>query len=318
MQALVFDGALELREIESPAVPADEALIRPRLVGICGTDIQLMHGYSGFTQRGQGIFGHEFVGTVVACVDEQWIGQRVVGEINAACRCCPTCLRGDHPHCPHRTTLGINQRPGALAEGFTLPIANLHAVPDTIPDEAAVFTEPLAAALELVDQIHVRPTDRVVVVGDGKLGLLVAQVLRLTGCTLQLVGRHPERWPLLARQRIPATTQASDLAERAWDIAVDCTGSPAGFATAQALVRPRGRLVLKSTFHGLVPLDFAPLVVDEIQVIGSRCGPFDAALRLLERGLVETEPLISASFPLTEAEAAFAAVPGALKILVRV
>lgn len=318
MQALVFDGALRLREVEQPPLPADEALIRPHLVGICATDIQLTRGYKGFPQQGLGILGHEFVGTVVTCADERWIGQRVVGEINAACRRCPTCLRGDHPHCPERTTLGINQRPGALAEAFALPIANLHAVPATLPDEAAVFTEPLAAALELVEQTHVRPTDRVVIVGDGKLGLLVAQVLRLTGCTLQVVGRHPERWPLLERQRIPATTQARDLAERTWDIAIDCTGSPQGFEIARSLVRPRGRLMLKSTFHGLVPLDFAPLVVDEVQVIGSRCGPFAAALRLLERGLIETEPLLAAIFPLAEAEAAFAAVPGALKILVRV
>lgn len=318
MQALVFDGALKLREVETPALPADEALIRPHLVGICATDIQLTRGYKGFPQQGPAILGHEFVGTVVACADEHWIGQRVVGEINAACRRCPTCLRGDHPHCPERTTLGINQRPGALAETFALPIVNLHPVPEMLSDAAAVFTEPLAAALELVEQTHVRPTDRVVIVGDGKLGLLVAQVLRLTGCTLHVVGRHPERWLLLERQRIPATTHANELAERAWDIAIDCTGSPQGFDIARSLVRPRGRLMLKSTFHGLVPLDFAPLVVDEVQVIGSRCGPFDAALRLLERGLIETEPLIAATFPLDQAEAAFAAVPGSLKVLIRV
>ncbi len=314
MQALVFDGTLRLRTIPAPVLMPGEALIEPRLVGICATDVQLTRGYKGY----HGVLGHEFVGTVVDCGDALWRGRRVVGEINAACRCCPTCARGDIPHCPHRTTLGINRRDGAMAERFALPIVNLHPVPDALPDEAAVFAEPLAAALEIVEQTHLRPTDRVAVIGDGKLGLLVAQVLRLTGCTLQVVGRHPERWSLLERQRIPATTAASDLPQRDFDVVVDCTGSAAGFEVARQLVRPRGRLVLKSTFHGTLELDLAPLVVDEIQVLGSRCGPFDAALRLLERGLVETAPLVEAVFPLVDAEAAFTAAQGVLKVLIRV
>lgn len=313
MRALVFDGQLKLQTIPAPPLLPGEALIRPRLVGLCATDVQLTRGYKGY----HGVLGHEFVGTVTDCADHTWIGQRVVGEINAACRRCPTCLRGDVPHCPQRTTLGINGRPGALAERFALPIANLHPVPEQVSDAAAVFTEPLAAALEILEQTQLRPTDRVAVIGDGKLGLLVAQVLRLPGCAVQVVGRHPERWALLQRQQIAATVGIAALEPRSFDLVVDCTGRPQGLEAARQLVRPRGRLVLKSTFHGLAQLDLAPFVVDELQLIGSRCGPFAAALRLLQRGLIETEPLISAIYSLAEAEQAFAATEGALKILVR-
>lgn len=314
MQALVFDGKLKLRDVPPPIMPPDEALIQPQLVGICATDVQLTRGYKGF----HGVLGHEFVGTVVECADRAWIGRRVVGEINAACRACPTCLRGDPAHCPQRTTLGINRRDGAMAQRFTLPIANLYEVPAALSDQAAVFTEPLAAALEIVEQTHVRPTERVAVVGDGKLGLLVAQVLRLTGCDLTVVGRHAERWSILHRQAIDTTCDGTTLDQRSYDVAVDCTGTPQGFDAARRLARPRGRIVLKSTFHGAAQLDLAPLVVDELQIVGSRCGPFGAALRLLERDLIETEPLVSAVFPLAEAEQAFAAAQGTLKVLLRV
>ncbi len=314
MQALVFDGELGLREVEPPRLVQGEAIIQPRLVGICATDLHLTRGYKDF----HGILGHEFVGTVVACEDRDWVGRRVVGEINAACRSCPTCARGDVAHCPRRTTLGINQRDGVLAEQFALPVANLYSVPDNISDDAAVFTEPLAAALEIVEQTHIRPTDCVAVIGDGKLGLLVAQVLRLTGCTLQVIGRHPERWDLLDRQGIAVTSEANRLPQRVWDVVVDCTGSAQGFEAARRLVRPRGRLVLKSTFHGTLAMDAASLVVDEVQLIGSRCGPFGAALRLLERDLIETAPLVQDTYPLAEAELAFAVAQGTLKVLVRV
>ncbi len=314
MRALVFDGQLRLRDVPEPRLAAGEAIIRPHLVGICATDVQVTRGYKGF----HGIVGHEFVGVVVACADESWIGQRVVGEINVACHTCATCRRGDVTHCPERSAIGIFGRDGALAERLALPIANLHRVPASIPDEAAVFTEPLAAALEIVEQTHVRPRDRVAVVGDGKLGLLVAQVLRLTGCDLTVVGRHPERWDMLRRQGVQATQVAALREQRSFDVAVDCTGQPGGLATARQLVRPRGRLLLKSTFHGATELDLAPFVVDEITIIGSRCGPFGAALRLLERGLIETAPLITAIVPLDEAEAAFDAARGALKVLVSV
>ncbi len=311
MQAFIFDGTTRLANIPVPQMVAGEAIIAPRLAGICATDVHITRGYMHY----QGVLGHEFVGTVVACDDPTWLGQRVVGEINACCHHCPTCARGDEPHCPNRTTLGIDRRDGTMAERFRLPLANLHRVPAALTDEAAVFTEPLAAALEIVEQSHLRPTERIAIVGDGKLGLLVAQVLRLTGAEIVVVGRHPERWSLLQAQGITVTGDAPAVAARHWDVAVDCTGSPAGLETARRLVRPRGRLVLKSTFHGSSPLDLSLLVVDEIALIGSRCGPFAPALRLLERGLIETAPLIHAIYSLAAAEQAFEAAQGQLKVL---
>ena len=334
MHALLFDGQLRLVDDQpEPTLLPDEAIIRPHLVGICNTDIEITRGYKGF----RGVLGHEFVGTVVACADRSWVGRRVVGEINAACGRCVTCRRGDTSHCPARTTLGIRGRGGAMAERFSLPIACLHPVPDTLSDAAAVFAEPLAAALEILDQSHLRPTDRVAVVGDGKLGLLCAQALRLPGCAVAVVGRHPERWDLLHEQGIE-TIHAGRLAESVvggpssvvtdhgppttdhgqFDVVVDCTGQPAGLTTARGLVRARGRLVLKSTFAGESTLDLSLLVVDEIQLIGSRCGPFAPALRLLDRGLIATEPLIAGRFALRDGLSAFRAAAGRLKILLEV
>jgi alcohol dehydrogenase len=313
MQALIFDGSLQLDpHYPTPLLTPGEALIRPHLTGICNTDIEITRGYMGFT----GVLGHEFVGTVVACADDDWIGRRVVGEINAACLRCPTCLRGDHTHCPNRTTLGIDRRNGAMADLVTLPVSCLHVVPDSVSDEAAVFTEPLAAALEILDQSHIRPSERVAVVGDGKLGAMIVQVLRLIGCEITLVGRHPERWTLYERQGVRCTHSSSPPAGP-FDVVVDCTGQPSGLATARQLLRPRGRLVLKSTFQAESQLNLTLLVVDEIQLIGSRCGPFAPALKLLERGLIATEPLISAEFPLSDGLAAFAATSGHLKVLLR-
>ena len=199
-------------------------MIRTLLAGICATDMHIMQGYMDY----HGVLGHEFVGVVEECADPSWIGQRVVGEINAACRRCPACLRGDVPHCPNRTTLGIDRRDGTMADRFLLPTANLYPVPDQISDTAAVFTEPLAAALEVVERSHIRPTEKVVIVGDGKLGLLVAQVVRLTGCELQVVGHHPERWELLTRQGIAATGDADTLEQQIWNVAIDCTGNASG------------------------------------------------------------------------------------------
>lgn len=313
MQALVWDGSLWLTDVPAPQLVPGEALIAPQLAGICATDVHITRGYMHY----HGVLGHEFVGTVVACADKAWVGQRVVGEINACCRHCPTCARGDELHCPHRTTLGIDRRDGTMAEQFVLPIANLHRVPPALPDDIAVFTEPLAAALEIVDQIHLRPTERVAVVGDGKLGLLVAQVLRLTSAELAVVGRHPERWTVLHDQQTFVTNNPDELDQRSWDVVVDCTGSPTGLDTARQLVRPRGRLVLKSTFHGASPLNLSAVVVDEVTLVGSRCGPFGAALRVLARGLVDTQPLLHATYPLAEAEQAFRAAQGQLKIVLQ-
>ncbi|HMQ33188.1 MAG TPA: alcohol dehydrogenase catalytic domain-containing protein [Chloroflexaceae bacterium] len=314
MDALVFDGTLRFtRDHPAPALAPGEALIRPHLAGICNTDVEITRGYMGF----HGVLGHEFVGTVVACDDRAWLGRRVVGEINAACLRCATCLRGDYTHCPERTTLGIDRRDGAMAELVALPVACLHAVPATVSDEQAVFAEPLAAAVAILDQCHLRPTERVAVVGDGKLGAMIVQVLRLPGCDLTLVGRHPERWALFEGMGVRCAT-ADEVAGERFDVVVDCTGQPAGLATARALVRPRGRLVLKSTFNAPSELNLTALVVDEVQLLGSRCGPFGPALRLLERGLVVTEPLISARYPLERAIEGFAAASGALKVLLQI
>lgn len=313
MLAVVFDGTLRVAtDYPRPALRDGEALIRPQLVGVCNTDIEITRGYMGF----HGVLGHEFVGTVVDCRDAAWIGKRVVGEINANCGSCAACLRGDEPHCPQRTTLGIDRRDGAMAELVSVPLHCLHEVPAAISDSAAVFVEPLAAALEIVQQSHIRPTERVAVVGDGKLGAMIVQVLRLTGCDLTLIGRHPERWPVFTQQGVAC--RRDDGAAGAFDVVVDCTGQPAGLATARRLVRPRGRLILKSTFAAETQLNLTALVVDEISLIGSRCGPFAAALRLLERGLIETDTLISGRYELAQAPAGFAAARGALKILVQV
>lgn len=314
MQALVFDGQLRLRDVPSPHLLPGEALIEPHLVGLCATDIQITRGYKAF----HGVLGHEWVGTVVACDDPAWVGQRVVGEINVPCGSCAICARGDTIHCRQRTAMGILGRDGALAERVALPVANLHRVPPTVRDEQAVFAEPLAAALAILDAAHVRPSDRVAVVGDGKLGLLVAQVLHLTGCDLTLVGRHPERWSLIERLQPCAVGEVAAHMQHSYDLVVDCTGNPCGLDTARNLVRPRGTLVLKSTFTDAVPFDLSWLVVDEIRLIGSRCGPFAPALDLLARGMIDTDPLVSAIYPFDRVLEAFAAVKGGLKILVQI
>lgn len=313
MRALRFDGQLSLAtNLPLPVPAAGEALLRPLLLGICNTDLEIVQGYAGF----RGTLGHEFVAVVERCADTHWEGRRVVGEINAACLRCATCLRGDTSHCPQRTTLGIRGRDGAMADAFCLPTSCLHLVPDEVPDEVAVFAEPLAAAVEVLEQTHLRPTERVAVVGDGKLGMLVAQVLRLPGCEVVVVGRHPERRDILTTLGIAAVA-ADELPARAFDVVVDCAGNASGLATALRLLRPRGRLVLKSTYVGPSQLDLSVLVVDEIQLLGSRCGPFAPTLRLLERGLVETGPLLAACYSLDEGLEAFAVARGKLKVLLR-
>jgi len=315
MRALVFDGQLKLATDYAVPTPGPaEALLRVTLAGICSTDLEITRGYMGF----RGVLGHEFVGVVEGGADAGLVGQRVVGEINCYCGVCPTCLAGNPAHCPHRTTLGIDGRDGALADYCVLPIRNLHPVPDNVSDEQAVFTEPLAAALEILEQVHVRPTQRVAVLGDGKLGLLVAQVLRLAGCDLVAVGRHAEKLACLDRLGI-ATRLVADAKDMQADVVVDCTGQPDGFALARSLVRPRGTLVVKSTFQGHNTVNLTSMAVDEITMVGSRCGPFAPALRLLAKRLVEVKPLIAATYPLDQALAGFAQArtKGTLKVLLR-
>jgi alcohol dehydrogenase len=316
MRALLYDGTLNLvTDHPRPSVPEGEALIHVTLAGICNTDLEITRGYMGF----HGVLGHEFVGVVEEAADPAWVGQRVVVEINCVCGVCATCLRGDETHCPNRTTLGISGRDGALAEHCVLPIRNLHRVPDAVTDAEAVFVEPLAAALEITDRVHVCPTERVVVIGDGKLGLLVAQVLRLTGCDLLVVGRHEGKLSILQRQGIDTCLEQDAPAGGTADVVVDCTGNAEGFTLARRLVRPRGKLVLKSTFHGDNQVNLTMLVVDEVSLIGSRCGPFAPALRLLAQGLVEIESLIDATYSLDDGVAAFerARTRGVLKVLVK-
>lgn len=305
--------SLYLRDVPVPTPQAGEALVRVRLAGICATDLELVRGYYPFT----GIPGHEFVGEVVdAPGGREWLGQRIVGEINAVCGLCETCLRGDSTHCERRTVLGIAGRYGAFAEFLCLPFENLHVVPAQIPDEAAVFTEPLAAALEILTQIDVSKKDRVLLVGAGRLGQLIAGVLAQTGCDLTVSARHPAQKKLLRDAGI-RTAPADDIQPRSMDIVVEATGSPGGFADARRAVRPRGAIILKSTYAGSIQADFSAVVVDEITLIGSRCGPFDVALDWLAAGRIDPTPLIRHRYRLDDGLQAFeeAAKPGALKVL---
>jgi len=301
------------QDVPKPVPASEEALVRVRLAGICATDLEMVRGYYPFT----GIPGHEFVGEVVAAPDEEsWLDKRVVGEINLTCGVCWACRNGRRSHCENRTTLGIHDRDGAFAEYLTLPLENLHPVPETVPDEAAVFTEPLAAALQVQEQVHIHPNDRVLVIGAGRLGQLIAQTLALTAGHLRVVARHPQQRKLLTQRGIQ-TLNDGEVGERAWDLVIEATGSAGGFELARAAVRPRGLIVLKSTYAGSIQADFSTLVVNEITLIGSRCGPFAPALRLLESELVEPRPLIAERHPLADGVLAFehAAQSGVMKVL---
>ena len=280
--------------------------------GVCNTDLELVRGYYPFA----GIPGHEFVGRVEESAGApEWIGRRVVGEINASCGACATCRAGRRTHCPARTVLGIKGRHGAMAEWLTLPVGNLHEVPERMPDEVAVFTEPLAAALQVQQQVAISSRDRVVVVGDGKLGQLVARTLALTGCALTVVGRHARKLDLLSARGIAT---AAGVEPRTADVVVECTGNPDGLALAREAVRPRGTIVLKSTYHGETAVNLSAVVVDEVTLVGSRCGPFGPALALLDQGAVSVADLVDARFALSEGVAAFekARAPGVLKVLI--
>ena len=313
MKALHFDGELRLGEFPRPEPREGEALIRVLVAGICNTDIEITRGYFQF----RGILGHEFVGQVVEAPGApEWIGRRVVGEINLGCGECQYCRRGLRRHCPNRTVLGILGKDGCLAEYVTLPVENLWSVPEHLPDEVAVFTEPLAASLEILECTQVRPSDRVLVVGDGKLGLLVVQVLRLAGCELAVIGRHRNK--LALARDFGADVLPTDAAPRAeFDVVVEASGAPGGWETAIGAVRPRGTVVLKSTYAEVPRIDLAPVVVNEVKIVGSRCGPFDAALRLLDGGLVRTTELVSETLLLEEGVKAFslAQQPETLKVL---
>ncbi len=306
------DHEISLRDVPQPRKPG-EALIKIRKTGICSTDLELVKGYYPYT----GVLGHEFVGEVVEAEDAAWIGRRVVGEINVVCHHCEQCLNGRPTHCENRTVLGIANRDGVFAEFTNLPTTNLHVIPESIPDEMAVFTEPLAAALEIQQQIQVRPTDRVLLVGAGRLGQLIAQTLALTGCDLRVVARHAHQQDLLKGRGIRIILE-EEIQPWMWDIVVEATGSPSGFSLARRAIRPRGTLVLKSTSTGEMSANFSSLVVDEINLVGSRCGPFEPALRLMEARQVDPTVLIASEFKLKDGLKAFehAAEAGVLKVLI--
>jgi len=316
MRGLHFDGnAARLRDdLPLPEPGANEARVRVRLAGVCNTDLEILGGYVPF----RGVLGHEFVGTVdLAPGRGDLEGARVVGEINCACGECRSCLRGEARHCPDRTVLGIADRDGCLAEFCVLPAGNLHRVPEGVPDAAAVFTEPLAAALRITEQIAFRGDEKALVLGDGKLGILCAMALRNKVGELVLAGRHAGKLAV-ARARGIVTVMSDGLEQSNFDVVVEATGSVGGLAGALSRVRPLGTVVLKSTVAGETTAPLSAAVVNEVTIVGSRCGPFAPALESLADGSVDPRPLITARYPLDDAERALvhAAEPDALKILV--
>jgi threonine dehydrogenase-like Zn-dependent dehydrogenase len=308
------NGVVSVRAQAPPRRPEGFATIRLIYGGICNTDLELQRGYYSF----RGTPGHEFVGQVVDADAREWIGQRVVGEINLACRKCDWCRRGLGRHCPRRTVLGIVKHPGAFREFLTLPLENLHRVPKSVTSEQAVFVEPLAAACEILDQVKIPRGATVALLGDGKLGLLIVQGLRAAGIQVHHYGRHKEKLKIAAAAGADTSLiKNGRLPRTQYDWLVDATGSPEGLREAIAMTRPRGTVILKSTVHGLPRIDTVPVIVNEITLVGSRCGRFEPALRLLRTGAVNVDPLISETYPLKDAPRAFcrARARGVLKVL---
>jgi alcohol dehydrogenase len=313
MKALVFDESLALKnDIPQPRIKPGWAKMQVIEAGICRTDLELIKGYMGY----KGILGHEFVGRVVECENASWLNIRVTGEINAACGTCKWCQKGLGRHCPNRTVLGIQGLDGCMAEYCLLPVANLLSVPDSLSDDQAVFIEPLSAAYEILEQVKVRKQDRCVVLGDGKLGILCAWVLCTVCDDVTLAGHHAENLQKAAWQHLKTTAGAAGIAPGA-DLVVEATGSVSGLTTAINLCRPRGTLVLKSTLADGAALNLAPVVVNELTVVGSRCGLFQAGLQGMTAHLFPVERLIAARYPLEKAEEAFiaAAQHGTLKVI---
>jgi len=322
MRALVLNqstspkvtGRLALRDdYPIPAPSAGESLVHVRMAGICGTDLEMLHGYMGFS----GVPGHEFVGEVVATANPALAGRRVVGEINAACGTCESCQADLGRHCPNRTVLGILGRDGAFAEYLCLPDANLIPVSDKLADETAVFTEPLAAAFEIFELTRIANSDHIAILGDGRLGAITALAMKACGLEPVVGGHHDNKLRRLGEMGIAA--QPESRLEPGFDVVADCTGSASGLARALELVRPRGKLILKTTVADAAGINLAPIVINEIEIIGSRCGRFSPALDALERRAVDPRPLISGIFPLSEARAAFARAsePSVFKILLK-
>jgi threonine dehydrogenase-like Zn-dependent dehydrogenase len=311
MRGVYCDGAsVRLRrDLPEPSAAEGEVVLKVRAVGICDTDLQLARGYMGF----RGVLGHEFVGLTES-------GTRVTAEINNACHRCPTCHAGRAQHCPNRTVLGILNHDGAMADLVSVPSRNLHEVPDVVDDRQAVFIEPLAAAFRITEQIALGPDVTMAVLGDGKLGLLCAWVARLTGARVHLIGKHAEKLALAGDRILTHTVDDAPALGRVFDVVADCTGSKSGLAMALRLVQSCGTVVLKTTVAGEYAVDLAPIVIDEVRVTGSRCGPFPKAIAALAAGTVDVRPLIGAVYPLDQAEEAFraASAKGARKVLMEV
>lgn len=313
MLAITLNQELAVQTVSHPTHQEGEALLKIRLAGICNTDLELIKGYMGFS----GILGHEFVAEIVDGIPDK-IGQRVVGEINVACGHCDYCDRGIKSHCRNRTTVGIDRHDGAFAEYMTLAIDNFYEIPDSISDEQAVFAEPLAAACQILEQISITSDDTVIIIGAGKLGLLCAQVIKLTGANLSVIVRRERQAELLGKWGIKAVYR-DELDSNQASIVVDCTGSEAGFADALDLVAPLGTLVLKSTYEGLPKANLTRIAIDEITLIGSRCGSFTQALELLASNQVDVESMIDATYPLESGIEAFqfAQKKGVLKVMLK-
>jgi len=317
MKAIIFDGELKfVNDYPVPEPGKGEALVKVDLAGICNTDLEIIKGYMNF----RGIIGHEFVGVVegLAGDNHHFMGKRVVGEINCGCGVCEYCRGGLKRHCPARTTLGIEGRNGALAEYLLLPVDNLFEVPESVKNEEAVFTEPLAAAYEILEQVHVKPNDRVLVMGDGKLGLLIALVLHWSQAKVVLAGKHEKKLAIVRDQGVPTMALKELVVKKVFDIVVEATGSSEGLETAFHYVKPRGVIVLKTTVAEGTNTNLAPIVVDEIHVVGSRCGPFEPALRSLSEKCIRLGPLISGIFSFSRAAEAFekAKEKDSLKVLI--
>lgn len=313
MKALVLDnGKIALKEVRDPLPALGEALIKVLKVGICNTDLEIEKGFLSFS----GILGHEFVGRVEDAPDTRLIGQRVVGEINLYCEMCDFCARGETKHCPTRQVLGIEGKNGAFAEYLTLPIKNLHILPDSVSEQEGVFTEPLAAALDVLEQIE-RPCDnRVLVLGDGKLGLLIAQVLALECDSVFCVGKHERNLAILTKLGIQ-TFLMGEVLEAGFPLVVEATGNEEGLKTALQMVEPKGTVILKSTYRGAPTIDVSRIVIDELRLVGSRCGPFPKAIELLKKKRIFVADILDGDFPLEHAQKAFelAGRPGTLKVL---
>ncbi len=315
MRALVFDNGLSFQSARpEPGRDEGECLIKVRQAGICATDLEIMRGYMGFS----GILGHEFVGEVVEAPSaKQWIGKRVVGEINIVCGHCDLCLSGLSSHCRNRTVLGILKKDGAFADFVRLPAINLHEVPAGVEDEAAVFVEPLAAAFQVIKQVNLDGKKWVTVLGDGRLGLLCAQVLRNAGCPVRVIGKHADKMRLCDQWGIRSRAVKDISPRHDQDVVIDCTGSAAGLEMAMQLVRPRGTIVLKSTVADGKALNLAPIVIDEINVVGSRCGPFKEAIKALSEKNIDVTSMIHRRMKIEQGVEAMelAAKPGVLKVL---